>query len=388
MIIAKCIYSKRRFDGKIKNMRVALVHDYLNQWGGAERVLEVFAEMFPEAPIFTIMYDKARTLEKFGNKKIFTSFLDKPLVRKNHRPFIPLMPLAMRFLKVPADFDLVISSSASFAKGVRCGKQTKHLSYIHTPLRYAWENEYLPPETTNLERLLYKPLLGYLRRWDYRAAQKPEVLIANSEFIAEKIRQFYKRDAIVVYPPVDLSVFYPDSKSQIANSKSYFLAIGRLLHYKKFDLVIHTFRELGLPLKVVGQGPEEEKLKKMALGAPDIQITPFVKTEAEVRALYQNARAVTFPQVEDFGLVAAEAIACGTPVIAYNYGGSKETVNAHSGILFPQQTKEWLTKAVREFIEKEADFKPEIVSEQAKKFSKENFIREIRKVIERYFTPH
>lgn len=357
-------------------------------------MLEVLAEMFPEAPIYTLMYDEAETLGRFQNKKIITSFLDRMIVRKNHRPFIPLMPFAMKFLKVGSDFDLVISSSASFAKGVKLSPSIKHLAYIHTPLRYAWENDYLPPETTSWERFLYKPLLSYLRRWDYKAAQKPDILVANSQFISGKIKRYYERDSLVIYPPVDSSVFYPSIKTEENSSKfkpltkDYFLSIGRFLHYKKFDLVIDVFGELGLPLKIVGRGPEENNLKKLAASHLNIEFLPFAKTGAEVRALYQNAQAVIFPQVEDFGLVAAESVACGTPVIAYNAGGAREIVNMHSGILFPQQNKKFMIKAINEFIAKEDDFKPEIISEQSKKFSKENFILEIRKTIARYFTPH
>lgn len=387
-------------------MKVALAHDYLNQLGGAERVLEVFAEMFPDAPIYTLLYDEKITLGKFsknapppktknasldskesnidtGNHKIITSLLDKPYVRKNHRLFIPLMPLAMSFLKVNSSYDMLISSSAGFAKGIRVSKNTHHLAYIHTPLRYAWEDNYLPPEIGGIQRLLYKPLLRLLRKWDFKAAQKPDILVANSAFISNKIKQYYNRDSIVVYPPIDFSVFYPPEVPPI--NKEYFLSIGRFLHYKKFDFVIEVFKELKLPIKIVGHGPEEARLKKLAEGAPNIEILPFVNSNTELRNLYQNARAVIFPQVEDFGLVAAESIACGTPVIAYNAGGAKEIVNAHSGVLFPQQTDKFLIRAINQFIEKESNFKPEIVAEQARKFSKETFVEEINKIIDRYF---
>lgn len=374
-------------------MRVALVHDYLNQWGGAERVLGVLTEMFPDAPIYTLLYDEEETLREFSGdnrkyRKIITSFLNKPMVRKNHRTFIPLMPLAMRLLKLDPNIDLVISSSASFAKGIHLEPKTKHLAYIHTPLRYAWEADYLPPETTSLQKFLYKPLLSYLRRWDYKVAQKPEIIVANSVFISRKIKEYYGRDSLVVYPPVDLSIFNPDTKNNQQHSKKYFLAIGRFLHYKKFDLTIETFRKLGLPLKIVGRGPEEEKLKKLATGATNIEFLPFAKNNMELRDIYRNARALIFPQVEDFGLVAAESIACGTPVIAYNSGGAKEIVNNYSGILFFQQTQKFLSRAINQFIEKESNFKPEIVAEQAKKFSKDNFILEINKIINQYFPLH
>lgn len=390
------------------SMKVALAHDYLNQWGGAERVLEVLSKMFPDAPIYTLLYDEEKTLGTFKDKEVITNFLDKPRVRQNHRPFIPLMPLAARFLKVPDDYDLLISSSAGFAKGIRVGPKTKHLSYIHTPLRYAWEpTEYLSgyyltdqlfalpnflKRKFNSTGILFtKPILNWLRRWDYKAAQRPDILVANSYFIANKISNYYKREALVVHPPVDLNVFHPkpitDDRA-VDNSliaKNHFLAIGRFLHYKRFDLVIETFGELGFPIKIIGQGPDEKRLKEIAGHYKNIEFSPSVRTDSELRELYRSARALIFPQVEDFGLVAAESIACGTPVITYKAGGALEIVNEHSGIFFHQQTKKHLAKAVQEFIGKEADFKLEIVSEQAKKFSKDLFVQRMKEIIEHYF---
>ena len=367
-------------------MKVALAHDYLNQWGGAERVLQVFAEMFPDAPIYTLLYDKKKTNQAFAGRTVVTSILDYQYVRDNHRKFIPLFPFAMRFMKIPDEYDLVISSSAGFGKGGRMGKNTRHLAYIHTPLRYAWEQEeYLSDILSKFKIFLAKPMLNYLRRWDYKIAQKPDVLVANSQFIAGKIKRYYGRDSIIIYPPVDTNIFYPPPTSYKLQATSYFLAIGRFLHYKKFDLIIEAFNELGLPLKVVGAGPEENSIKNQVSRIKNIELLPFQKSEADVRKLYQNARAVIFPQVEDFGLVAAESLACGTPVIAYNAGGAKEIVNEHAGVLFPRQTKEHLVKAVQEFIGRESDFVTEIIATQAQKFSKEHFVREIQKTIERYF---
>ncbi len=416
-------------------MKIALAHDYLNQWGGAERVLEVLTEIFPEAPVYTLMYDPEKTL---GNLKhrvlpqhpvLRTSFLDFSYARKNHRQFIPLMPLAARFLKIPEEYDLVISSSAGFAKGFNISKKTKHIAYTHTPLRYAWESDsYLQPITNSLQLKLYKPLLSYLKNWDFKAGQKPNLLIANSEFISGKIKKYYGRDSQVIYPPVDLAVFFPNPSTRYARSgnnssraqsrdNNYFLAIGRFLHYKKFDLVIETFNKLGLPLKIVGAGPEEEKLKNMVrsaghskprtseeslsdktntdieiprkarndtaggLTASNIEFLPFIKDQNELRALYQNARATIFPQVEDFGLVAAESIACGTPVIAFHGGGAKEIVNKNSGVLFREQTVGRLICAIQKFVQIEESFVPETVATEAKKFGKAIFKEKLREII-------
>ncbi|MBI2035630.1 MAG: glycosyltransferase [Candidatus Liptonbacteria bacterium] len=377
-----------------KIMKIALAHDYLNQWGGAEKVLETLAEIFPEAPIYTLMYDKEKTYARFEGsmpelrtsrvlktsnaRKVKTSFLDFKYARENHRRFIPLMPLAAKFLKIPRDYDLIISSSAGFAKGFNIGKNTMHISYCHTPLRYAWESDsYLRPITNNLQLKLYKPLLNYLKNWDYEAGQSPDVLMANSEFIARKIKKCYGRDSTVVYPPVDLSMFFPNPIPHTPYPKPYFLAIGRFLHYKKFDLVIDAFNELGLPLKIVGSGPEEQKLKSL-VKSDKIEFLPFQNDTSLVRELYWGARAIIFPQVEDFGLVAAEGVASGTPVIALNAGGAREIVNAYSGILFPKQERADLIRAVNNFISREGDYIPEIVSAQANKFSKENFVEKIK----------
>src|SRR3989344_3087006 len=300
-------------------MRVALVHDYLNQYGGGERVLETLMEIFPEAPVYTLLYDRARTGGRFEGRVAGTSFLDFPLARRHHRVFIPLMPLAARSINLGDKYDLIISDTAGFAKGIRYAPGVKHLSYIHTPLRYAWEQkEYLTGVMSHELRVMSKPILNYLKRWDYLAGQRPDTLIANSVFIADKVKKYYGREARVVYPPVDTAVFYrevPSSKFQVP---SYYLAVGRLLHYKRFDLIIGAFAKLGLPLKIVGNGPEFQNLKFKIenLKLANVELIPFVSDE-ELRKLYNGARALIFPQVEDFGLVAAEAQACGTPVIAY-----------------------------------------------------------------------
>lgn len=378
-------------------MKVALIHDYLNQYGGGERVLECLMEMFPDAPVFTLMHDAERTGGRFTSRVAKTSFLDFPFARRNHRLFIPLMPLAAKTINLGSDFDLIISDTAGFAKGIRYNtKTTQHISYIHTPLRYAWEQEeYLKPIMSNFSRfarsgvagqlltLISKPILNYLRGWDYRSSKRPQVLIANSQFIAKKIRDYYGRPAKIIYPPVDTSVFYLDVKSKKLKGKSdYYLAIGRLLHYKKFDLIIDAFAKLKLPLKIVGSGPEfanlESRIRKHE--ARNIELLPFMEDENELRRLYNGAKALIFPQVEDFGLVAAEAQACGTPVIAYAEGGALEIVeNKKTGILFPQQSVEGLVGAVELFEKKR--FSRKAIADAAKRFSKERFQEEFVSLI-------
>jgi glycosyltransferase involved in cell wall biosynthesis len=272
-------------------MRVALVHDYLNQFGGAERVLLALMEMFPDAPIYTLLYDKEKTHGLFEGRQVITSFLDNSITRKYHRLFIPLMPLAISRLNLRDKFDLIISDTAGFAKGISYDQsKTRHISYIHTPLRYAWEtDEYFSHSIkTKVFNAVFRPAFAYVRKFDYNVAQKPDVLFANSQFIAEKVRRYYGRDSDVLYPPVDTSVFYPDK--QIARGE-YYLAVGRMLHYKRFDLIIEAFKTLGLPLVVAGAGPKEQELKALAHGARNITFLPFQKTNEEMRKLYSGARA-------------------------------------------------------------------------------------------------
>src|SRR3989344_1839842 len=382
-------------------IKVALTHDYRKQRGGEERVLETLAEIFPKAPIYTLFYDKDKTLGKFDGKIKKTSFLDFPLVRNRHRPFIPLMPIAASAMKINGDYDVIISDSAGYAKGMRASnyvdKKPLHISYCHTPLRYAWEPEYINakfqiPSSKFIGKkafggvsiaLLASPFINtvawLLRVWDRRAGQKPDILLANSNFIAQKIKKYYGREAQVVYPPVDLKIFYPDKDKQIAKGESYFLAVGRFMHYKRFDIVVDAFNKLGFPVKIIGYGPEEKNLKSMAQ-SPRIEFMSY-QGNAELRKLYSGARALIFPQVEDFGLVAAEAIACGTPVIAYNAGGAKEIVDEKSGILFDKQTTAGLMEAIRIFMYREKKFKPSTVAVQAQKFSKENFVKQIKDIV-------
>src|SRR3989338_8847187 len=367
-------------------MKVALLHDYLNQLGGGERVLETLIEIFPEAPIYTLLHDPEKTLNRFHDRVQKTSFLDIPFIRKYHRWFIPLMPLAVSSLKLNADYDLIISDTAGYAKGIRVARNpshptshTKHISYINTPLRYAWEPEYINSkfkiQNSKLRNLILKPLLSALRKWDYKTAQKPDFVIANSQFIADKIKKYYNREAKVIYPPVETNRFYFNPIPYTPNPKPYYLAVGRLMHYKRFDLIIEAFANLGLPLKIVGSGPEEKKIKNQSASRrTKIKNIEFLGnvSDDKLRGLYNEAQALIFPQVEDFGLVAAEAQACGLPVIAYAAGGALEIIeNKKNGIFFQEQTSDAIVVAVKEF--EKHNFNRAEIAEKAKRFSQERF---------------
>lgn len=364
-------------------MKIALVHDYLNQIGGAERVLKVLAEMFPNAPIYTLLYDKKKMRGMFAGRDIKTSFLDFRLVRNHHRLFIPFMPFAMRTMHLAGKFDLIISDSASFAKGIPHDKNTKHLSYCHTPLRYVWETDtYFGKGLRHgVFKTIFKPLFAYVKRYDYQFAQYPDVMLANSQFIAGKVKEYYGRTAQVLYPPVNTSMFYFDlTNGQRPTTNSYFLAVGRFLPYKKFDLIIDTFNNNGLPLVIVGAGREEANLKKRATSKL-ITFMPY-QDDARLRELYNGARALIFPHVEDFGLVAAEAQACGTPVIALNAGGAREIVkDGETGVLFNEQSAGGLQAALTRFAG--LQFDRQRIAKSAERFSRERFEAGIRQSIEK-----
>ncbi len=361
-------------------MKVALVHDYLNQFGGAERVLETLTEIFPEAPIYTIFYDPERIHGKFGDREIKTSPLGNLFTmfphRWRHRPFIPFFPKATEAINLGDKYDLIISDSAGWSKGVTYRKGI-HISYIHSPLRYAWEPElYLGTLFPRLAIKMAGPIISYLRNWDKQTAKKPDILLTNSNHTAKRIKEFYDRDAQVLYPPVDTKIFYPDKS---VKKKLYYLAFGRIMHFKKFDLVVKAFNELELPLKIVGSGPEEENVRKLIV-SPRIEMTNGFRDDGNLRELMAGAKALIFPQVEDFGLVAAESIACGTPVIAYAGGGALEIIkDGINGVLFNEQTPESLTQAVRKF--DKMQFDQQKVAKTSRVFSKENFKKSLKKTI-------
>ena len=355
-------------------MKVALIHDYLNQYGGAERVLETLLDLFPSAHVYTLLYDEQRTSSHFKGRVFKTSLIDFPMARRNHRLFIPWMPLAVRSLRISERYDLILSDSAGYAKGVPHQPESFHLSYCYTPLRYAWEiDNYFP---SPVFKTLFRPSFEYLRKWDYQAAQKPVRLLAVSKYIAEKIRRYYGRTAEVVYPPVDYETFYFDPTLQPgAHTFSYYLAVGRLMHYKRFSLLIKAFLRMERNLWIVGTGPELSRIQALAAGSNKIRFFSFV-SDAKLRELYNGARALLFPQEEDFGLVAAESLACGTPVIAYAQGGALESVEeGKTGLFFSEPCEAGIEDAVRQF--ERSAFDREEISRASRKFTRAAFSRGI-----------
>jgi glycosyltransferase involved in cell wall biosynthesis len=323
-------------------MSLAFVHEYLNQYGGAERVLQVLSAMLPDAPIYTTLYDRELTGGVFQGREIRTSFIQRlPFSRSYHHLYSPLMPLAVEQFDMSA-FHTVLSVSASFAKGVITGTQTRHISYCLTPPRFLWDDSQrfvqqfrYPVPIGRLAPLA----LSYLRVWDRQAASRVDEFVAISDFVRRRIGKYYGRESQVVYPPVNVSKF------QVSETRGdYWLMVGRLVAYKNFELAIKAFNRLGWPLKIVGTGVQEKRLR--AIAGPTIEFVGQV-TDERLAELYAGAAAVVFPQEEDFGIVPLEAMASGRPVIAYRGGGALETViDRITGVFFDETTEESLAVAV------------------------------------------
>ncbi len=356
-------------------MKVALVHDYLTQYGGAERVLAALCELFPRAPIYTLVYNEKLTGGAFKGKIIRPSFIQNiPFSKKNHRIFSPLMPLAIEQFDF-SHYDLVISDSSGYAKGVVTKPGIRHLDYCHTPLRYAWDDSHKYLEEFGFPKLLKSIIpffISYLRIWDREASSRVDKFIANSEFVKERIKKYYNRESSVLNPPVDASRF-----SISEDISDYYLMVGRLVAYKRFDLAISVFNELGWKLKIIGDGPERNRLEKMAKG--NIEFLGLV-SDSTLPKYYSRARALIFPQEEDFGIVPLESMASGRPVVAFRGGGALETVEENlTGRFFDFQTTSSLYDTIRDF--KESYFDSQYIREHALKYDKAVFKQKFMDVV-------
>lgn len=366
-----------------KSKKVALVHDFLVSYGGAERVFEVLCELYPEAPIYTLLADPAMTSQHFKGRDIRTSWLGKMprFIQKRYRLFLPFFPAAVESLDL-REFDLVISSSGAWSKGIITRLHTTHIAYLHSPMRYAWDyhESYLQELGARGRRsILTRMLMSYLRIWDKQAAERPDILIANSIFTQERIAKYYRRESQLIYPG-GLSLSEKRDLPQVTTGKKdYFLVVSRLTRSKKVDAVIDAFNKLGLPLQIVGTGPEEKRLRKMA--GKNIEFSGFV-ADAELVEMYRGARALIFPSEEDFGMVAVEALSFGTPVIGLEYGGLREIVTeGMTGEFFHAAAPEIIAEGVRRFLEKEGTYDEQVMKQSVERFTKECFVQEISGVI-------
>ncbi len=356
-------------------MKPIIFHDYLNQQGGAEKVLKQFLELFPKSKIYTLIHNK----KLFPSPNIKASFIQLFPFKKKYKVYMPLFPLAVKLLS-PKKADIILSSSHAYIKNITKPKNSLHICYCHTPMRYAWD---LKEEYLKRENFLLRPFIAlflfYLKYWDKKNSKNVDFFIANSQNTAKRIKKYYNRKSTVIYPPIDTNLF----KLNIKKRDDYFLIVTRLIKYKKIDLAIEAFNKLNKKLIIIGTGRDEKRLKKLAQNNKNIIFKGFLR-DKELVKYYQNAAAFIHPQLEDSGIACLESQSCGTPVIAYAKGGSLETViKGKTGHFFYEQTQEALIKAVKEFERMKSN--PEEIRKNALKYDKKIFKEKIKDfVIEKY----
>lgn len=381
-------------------LRVAIVHDYLNQMGGAERVVVALHRMFPQAPIYTTIADPSVLPQPLREADIRTTWMQRiPGILRRFKAFFWLYPLAVRSMNLRG-YDLVVSSSSAYAKGIRTSRRAVHVCYCHTPMRFAWDFEgYMSHyEIPAVLKRISRPLTGWLRRWDVRTSRRVDLFVANSSIVRERIRRYYQRSASLVYPPVQFDRFrppmpsMPPSASAQASSppapllsvlkdgtaEGYFLVVSRLIAYKRIDLAVLACTLSGKRLVVVGDGPDRARLQKLA--GPSVRFAGRLPDE-EVERLMRGCEALLFPGAEDFGITPLEANACGKPVIAYREGGALDTVRPGvNGLFFEQPDPNSLAAALTRFTEQ--DWDADAIRSHAETFREERFSAELQAAIE------
>lgn len=360
--------------------RVAIVHDFLMQMGGAEKVVEVLHEMYPDAPIYTSAFDRDAMPAHYRDWDVHTTFLQRlPLKRRTHRAALLLYPAAFESFDL-SNFDLVISSSSWFAKGVITQPHTTHICYTHTPMRLAWmPNSYMKEERISMMmRTAMAPALNYLRSWDVQASMRVDHYVANSRIVADRIQKFYRRDSAVIAPPVDTNRFYVAPETD-----DYYIMVTRLAPYKRLDLAVRALTQLNRPLKIVGTGRYMDQLKKIA--GPRVEFLGRV-SDAELPTLLARARAYIMPGMEDFGIAPVEANAAGRPVIALGVGGALDSqIDGVTGVLFREPTVESLIEAIERA--DRINFDPAQIRAHAQSFDRETFKARMSDYIERVSAP-
>lgn len=371
---------------EIKKLKVAIVYDRVNKFGGAERVLLVLHEMFPDAPLFTSVYDKknAKWAKVFPN--VYTTFLQSlKFVRNNHQLFGWLMPLAFELLDFD-EYNIVITVTSEAAKGIVTTSKTLHICYCLTPTRYLWSGSKFyfnnPPgklRSIPFYKYISIPLISYLRWWDIVASQRPDKMIAISTEVKNRISKYYKRDSEVIFPPVTLKQYY---RKQIDTNKEAYVIVGRFEPYKRLDLVIDVFNEIGKPLIVAGSGSEMNRQKKRAKKNISFVDHP---NDSQLSSIYNKAKAFIMPQHEDFGITSVEAQSFGVPVIAFKKGGAVDTViDKQTGLFFNYQTVKSLKQAIANF--DTISFNRNYIKKHAEIFSKERFKRQLQRSLIRTYS--
>lgn len=363
-------------------MKIAIVHDWLNQYGGAEQVLAALHELYPEASVYTSIYWPQAMPASWREWDIQVTFLDRmPGIHRHHQQYLPLYPFAFGRLDL-SDYDLVITNKSGFCHGIKTGPRTLHICYCLTPTRYIWNYaDYVQEERIgSVARAILPVFIALLRKWDYAAAQGVSHFVAISRTVQKRIEQFYGRESVIIYPPVDVERFAPDTREP----EDYFLLLSRLVPYKRLDLAVQAFTQMKLPLVIIGEGRDRPRLEKMA--GPNVRFLGYLPN-GQVAHYLSRARALIFPGEEDFGLAPLEAQAAGRPVIAYAGGGARETVSdGETGVLFPEQTPDALIDALDRF--QRILFDSETLRANAQRFGKRVFQNRLQSFIEEKWQEH
>ncbi len=367
-------------------MKIALVHELLTMRGGAERVLKIAADLFPDAPIHTLLYDEQKLGDWFPKSRVRTSTLQRyAKFSTDHHLYLKHFPAAVEAWDF-SGFDVVLSFSSAFAHGILTNGKPKHVCYVHSPARYLWDRTHDVLDSAGsgllgpLKRWHLSRTFHSLRIWDTEAADRPDVLLAASKEVQRRVQLYWRRDSQILYPPIGDEWFQPRTPSSGAmQNPDYFLVVSTLARYKRIELAIEACNKTGAYLKIVGEGPDMARLKAMA--GPTVEFYGWRKND-ELFDLFSHAKAVIFPGHEDFGLVPLEAMSCGTPVIAFGQGGATETViNGTTGIFFNEPNTDSLANVLRTFDRKKFD--PAACVAQAKRFDRATFEQGLRSAIER-----
>lgn len=358
-------------------MKVAFVHDWLVTYRGGEKVLDALISLYPEAPIFTLFYDPAAMPASIRERQVISPALLKPF-RRARKLTLPVLPNAIEAMDF-SNFDLIISTSSCVAKGAVAKSGAKHLCYLHSPMRYIWDQQ-----DEYIQGVAHIPLAGSairsmtprLRKWDVESAGRVDRFVVNSTFVGERCQNLYNRGSVVVHPPIETDRFIPMKKPHDVDR--YLLAAGAFVSYKRFDLAISACEQLGRKLIIAGSGPMESQLRKLAGANTAFEISP---TDARFTQLLAQADALLFPGVEDFGMVAVEAMAAGTPVIAFDKGGARDfIIEGRTGLFFRENTGKSLAATIKQF--DIAAYDATILSNYAESYSKPHFLEKIKNEID------
>jgi glycosyltransferase involved in cell wall biosynthesis len=362
----------------LKKLKTAIVHDWFAGYAGSERCVESFTNLYPDADVFVLFNFLNDEEQKIvvKNKKPQTSFIQKlPFARRNHRNYLPLFPYAIEQFDL-SEYDLIISSSHAVAKGVLTNQNQLHICYCHTPIRYAWDltHQYLKESklTSGIKGIIAKWVLHYIRMWDFSTGNRPDFFIANSEYIAKRIRKIYNRESIVINPPVDLKNFEFSAKKD-----DFYLTASRFVPYKRIDIIAEAFSKMpDKKLVIVGSGPDEDKIKRKS--GSNIEFTGYLNGE-KYKDYMKRAKGFVFAAEEDFGIVVIEALASGTPVIALNKGGTAETIkDGINGIHFSEQSADQIIEAVQRFERTRSDFDSIKIAEGVIQYDRKKFEEKIK----------